>query len=212
MSNRFLTQAWNARGLTPTQKIILVRLADRADQNGHCFPGHESLADDCGLSVRTVRDMLWVIQTKGHLTIQEEACRSARGTPRFSYNVHPLTPKAVSGVTGENAALDTGKEALPHGKPTAPTPENGATPIITSKNPKINHQGNQPRPPSISITPTERITLEKELEAISEQRTRLNNRVSHDAWGPMYSKEDRAELKRMKDREAEIKMHVGRVY
>jgi hypothetical protein len=81
MSNRILTLAWNARGLTPTEKIILVRLADRADNDGHCFPGHKSLADDCGLTVRTVQSALPKIKSKGHVTINEDTGRTGKGLP-----------------------------------------------------------------------------------------------------------------------------------
>jgi len=143
MSNRILTAAWNVRGLLPTEKIILVRLADRADNDGNCFPGHKSIADDCGLSERTVRDTLPVIESKGHLTIKEESQRAHKGTSRFTYTVHPVTPETASAVTRETGATDTGKEALRQRKTTAPTPENAAPPIlITSNNPKENHHVN----------------------------------------------------------------------
>lgn len=134
MSNRILTAAWGVRGLSPTQNIILVRLADRANNEGKCYPGHESIAEDCCLSERTVRNTLPTIQTEGHLTIREEVQRTTKGKARFTYIVHPATPEAASAVTQASGATDTGKEALRQGKNATPTPEIGAASILTNSN------------------------------------------------------------------------------
>jgi len=176
MSNRLLTLAWNVRGLTPAEKIILVRLADRADQDGHCWPSHQSIADDCGLTERTVRDALPKIQSKGHLTIKQDTCRSSKGFSRYSYIVHPLTPEARSGVTPEASAADTGKRPPPHRRNSVPTPEAGAAPNMNLLN-LVNHQGNQPPTEFVklkgwqlrndyrnSTDPVERAALKAEIE------------------------------------------------
>lgn len=212
MSNRILTQAWNVRGLPATEKLILVNLADRADNTGHCYPSHKRIGDDCGLTGRTVRDTLPKIASKGHLTIIKDTGRTSNGKSRYSYIVHPVTPEAASGVTQEMVASDTGKEAFRQGKTTAPTPEIGASPILTTTNLISNHQENQSRQPPQSISVAQRITLEKELADILVQRKRIENGASHDAWGPMYSPEEKSLLKQMKVREVEIKKLLGRVF
>jgi hypothetical protein len=45
--------AWQAAGLTSTQKFLLVALADMADENHSCFPGQATLAEMTGTSRRS---------------------------------------------------------------------------------------------------------------------------------------------------------------
>lgn len=142
MSNHLINAAWEAENLSATQKIILVRLADRADADGGCFPGHESIAKDCILTVRSVQTALKILQAKGHLTINRKARRS-NGNPLFTYTIHPLTPEAVASVTPENHATDTGSRVSTQRKPTTATPENRANPIYRTQTNQFNPQENQ---------------------------------------------------------------------
>lgn len=54
MSNPHLTAAWKVEGIKPTEKLVLVRLADRADSKGEAYPGLDSLAKECCLHRATV--------------------------------------------------------------------------------------------------------------------------------------------------------------
>src|SRR5262245_29766451 len=44
--------------LHPSSKLILLYLAERADEYGDCWPGHEKIAEGTGLSVRSVKRRL----------------------------------------------------------------------------------------------------------------------------------------------------------
>jgi hypothetical protein len=54
MSNRALNWAWSIGDLSTAEKLVLIRLADRADSDGRCFPGLDSIAADCGVHRTTV--------------------------------------------------------------------------------------------------------------------------------------------------------------
>lgn len=142
MSNHLINAAWEAENLSANQKIILVQLADRANANGECFPGHKRIAKECSLTVRSVQTALKILQDKGHLTINRRARRS-NGNPLLSFTIHPLTPEAVSGVTPENDATDTRSLRSTHRKPTTATPENRANPIYRTQTNQFNPQENQ---------------------------------------------------------------------
>ena len=47
--------AWSLRGLRPAQKLVLLSLADRAGEDGVCWPSIPRLARDTGLNEKTVR-------------------------------------------------------------------------------------------------------------------------------------------------------------
>jgi DNA-binding transcriptional ArsR family regulator len=58
--------------LEPTRKFVLLALADRADDEGVCWPGVASLTRKTGLSERTVRKCLLVLNETGHLVVQKQ--------------------------------------------------------------------------------------------------------------------------------------------
>lgn len=64
--------AWS-RTLLPTAKLVLMSLADAADDYGVCWPSASTLARKCGISTRTVRRIL-------HELVQ---CGLIRAEPQF---------------------------------------------------------------------------------------------------------------------------------
>lgn len=54
MSHIATQWAWNQR-LPPQRKLVLMRLADRADKHGRCRPSVTLIAEECSMSVRTVQ-------------------------------------------------------------------------------------------------------------------------------------------------------------
>lgn len=63
--------AWAFQQKLPsTEKFVLVALADRANDDGHCWPGQRSLADKCSLSRQTVNRCVKTLETKGLLKIE----------------------------------------------------------------------------------------------------------------------------------------------
>ena len=74
MSIRAIRWAWRARAATA--KLVLLALADTADESGYCFPSHAHLAHKCELSESTVRRMLNVLASRKLLRIE----------PRFNQN------------------------------------------------------------------------------------------------------------------------------
>lgn len=57
-------------------KLVLMALADEADDSGFCFPSQRRLAWKCSISERTARRMVSFLASKGYVTIE----------PRFAKN------------------------------------------------------------------------------------------------------------------------------
>ncbi len=68
MSWQATVWALEAKEVTPTQKLVLICLANYADGKGVAFPGQKRLAEDCGVSDRAVRSNLAKLEELGYLT------------------------------------------------------------------------------------------------------------------------------------------------
>jgi hypothetical protein len=69
MSIRVMTWAWST-ALPPTSKLVLMALADIADDLGVCWPSHPTLAAKCSLTDRTLRRVLCSLQAQKLVFIQ----------------------------------------------------------------------------------------------------------------------------------------------
>ena len=111
-----MTWAWTVR-LQPTGKIVLLALADEANDAGFCFPSHEHLARKCELGERTVRRMIKLLAARNYLSIERRFNKNRSCTsngyrlaigPLVKLTGHPVTgdqvrgfPVTRGGVTGD---------------------------------------------------------------------------------------------------------------
>jgi hypothetical protein len=83
MSIRLMSMVWEL-DLPPSEKIVLLALADQASDEGtQCWPSVGRIARRCGLGDRTVRQALGALEAKQHLT------RDHREGSSTQYRVHP---------------------------------------------------------------------------------------------------------------------------
>jgi helix-turn-helix protein len=59
--------AWRQK-LAPVEKLVLLALADHADDEGMCWPGQRGVADKCGLSRQTVAETIARLHRLGLMT------------------------------------------------------------------------------------------------------------------------------------------------
>lgn len=101
MSVKVMSLVWSL-DLPDSQKIVLLALADSANDEGVCWPSMASLAKKCSKSERTVQGVIKELVSSGHLTRVE---RLGKGV---LYTLHPRSGCAPA------------KSAPPQG--TTPTP------------------------------------------------------------------------------------------
>lgn len=77
-----MTAAWGA-DLPASEKLVLLALADNANDEGHCWPSATTIARKCGQGERTVRRAVQSLIAKGHLSQRQRSGTSA------VYTVHP---------------------------------------------------------------------------------------------------------------------------
>ncbi|MBP7544066.1 MAG: helix-turn-helix domain-containing protein [Acidovorax sp.] len=93
----FPALAWAVRQKLPsTQKLVLVMLAERHNKDsGQCNPSLELLAEDCGLSRRSVIDQIAKLQDVGYLTVRHRAKDSVRLPSQYVLHLGFGVPEKV---------------------------------------------------------------------------------------------------------------------
>lgn len=75
MSQDYMTLAWRTE-LASGPRLVLLALCDNANDLGSCYPSVQTLADKCGLSVRSVRNHVADMEIQGLLERNERTGRS----------------------------------------------------------------------------------------------------------------------------------------
>ena len=92
-----MTWAWQAP-LPLGPKIVLLALADSADDAGICWPGHRSLAAKCSVTVRTVQRTIAALQAQGQLLIEPRYRQDgSRSSNRYRLPIETLPRQIVMG-------------------------------------------------------------------------------------------------------------------
>tara|TARA_R100000773_G_scaffold22815_1_gene20119 strand:- start:22514 stop:23125 length:612 start_codon:yes stop_codon:yes gene_type:complete len=91
MSLECLTAALKVDGLTPTRKLILVILANYADEAGTCYPSHKHIAQIVGLKDhKGVQKIIKEFESIGLLEIQPRFTdHGGRTSNRYHLKLHP---------------------------------------------------------------------------------------------------------------------------
>lgn len=67
MTIRAMNWAWGVE-LSPSMKLVLLKLADRANDDGECWPGQTSIAKACGICERTLMRHIDALEEMGLLS------------------------------------------------------------------------------------------------------------------------------------------------
>jgi hypothetical protein len=103
MSNRWLNEVWKLTAGGSSRKAVLVALADRANDNGICWPAVNDIAKRTELSPRQVQRIIRHLQGKGFVRIEREGAGTGkgRGSPRTYQLQSPTTLVGRSRVTSK---------------------------------------------------------------------------------------------------------------
>jgi hypothetical protein len=123
--------------LPDSEKLVLLALADCADDEGVCWPSISTLARKCTKSERTVQCCIRSLEQRGHLGRKEIAGKGCR------YLVHPIvmfgTPAAAAPRRDCTPAEDSPVQPL-HQPPQGLHP----TPAAAAPKPSKNHKKPSP--------------------------------------------------------------------
>lgn len=98
MSFKLVAQVMDIKVGSPLRKMILIKLADQANDNGICWPSYETIAKTCEISKRSVITHIQKLEEQGFLRIEKRYNKEAG--KNFSNRYHLTLSRG-----GANAAL-----------------------------------------------------------------------------------------------------------
>jgi DNA-binding transcriptional MocR family regulator len=111
----------------PMAKLVLIALADRAGDDGTCYPSLQTVSEDCGTSISTVQRKLKLLEAMGLLT---KVNRSKDGMKTSNLYRLPNTPKGYNVANTDRSERPIDRSQRPEGMVTV----TNKTPIETPKN------------------------------------------------------------------------------
>jgi hypothetical protein len=184
-------------------------LRDYTNAQSKCFPGQRRLAGDLGCDPHSLKPWTQELIVAHWLKVEGGHGR------RFNYTVmdgngqplrKPATPTAAETRNGGVVENRNTTVVENHNEPL----RKPATKVSSPSKSVHLSQGESPRIKILGAP--ERITHEKELDAIKEKRKQIKDRASGDAFGLIYNEQEKTELRQLKERETELKALLGRKF
>lgn len=111
--------AWQL-DLPDSQKIVLLALADCANDEGHCWPSMATLAKKCSKGERTVQGVIKKLVDDGHITREERLGKGCNYWIHPRRDCAPQAPRPAKVAPTPAAAAD--KPSKNHHSSSPPTP------------------------------------------------------------------------------------------
>ena len=102
MSMLLMVKAMQTKVGNPLRKLVLIKLADNANDNGECWPSHQHVADQCEISKTSVRNHIKKLESMRLLRIEHR-----EGPKGNSSNLYHLTLQGIAGNDIGISADDT---------------------------------------------------------------------------------------------------------
>jgi Helix-turn-helix domain len=153
-----MTAAW-ATNLPHTDKLVLLALADNANDEGFCWPSVATLAIKCGMEERSVSRVMERLESAAHLTRKERPGRSntyvVHPRPIVTPTPDPQSPRLkVIPTEGQTTPDPQSPPPLTLGHPT-PDPGSPITIIEPPIESSGNRQGRAPKRARSRIVPSD---------------------------------------------------------
>ena len=118
MSMRLMVQAMNCEVGNPARKLVLLKLADNANDDGICFPSYQYIADKCEMTRRSAISHIDDLIKMGFVT--KKARKNKDGSSANLYLLHLEQGSEKSALGGENISLGSENFALWGSEKSAP--------------------------------------------------------------------------------------------
>ena len=214
MSIRVLASAWRTRCASHTQKLILLNLADHANDCGVCWPSTKRIAEQCGLSRQTVISQLKGMEAAGLIAVTRTG-GGLKNPNRYRLIVEELK------VLNRFEVFRPGKRSNSSGHETVQsTRANGPTALDTKRSNSSGHEpsvttNRTPNPgggSSLARRGEENKTAlasfwetTKRLELVEREIKAIEDRASVCAMDTIIEPQDREKFRKLREQRRELK-------
>ncbi|WP_235009115.1 DnaT-like ssDNA-binding domain-containing protein [Marinobacterium lutimaris] len=154
---QLMVDALQARIGNPGRKLVLIKLADNANDHGECWPSYQHVADQCEMGRSTVKSHIKALADDGFIKIKER--NDGRSSNRYVLTI----------AKGKSSNLTRSKSDPVKNKP--------------GQNSKPTRSESAPHPVNICPGPGQDLTPEPVTEPISESVIEPDDAGEHDAAG-----------------------------
>ncbi|WP_410681535.1 helix-turn-helix domain-containing protein [Avibacterium paragallinarum] len=134
MSMLLMVKAMQCKVGNPTRKLVLLKLADNANDEGICFPSYQNIADQCEITRRSAISHIEALIETGF--VEKKTRKTPEGNTSNLYILHLDQGSENSTPASENASLG-GVKNLHH-------PSENISPIPSENiSPRTSHSINQ---------------------------------------------------------------------
>ena len=124
MSMESMVKAMKTKVGNPLRKLVLIKLADNANDQGECWPSYQHIADQCEIDRSTVRRHIKALETQGLLRIENR--EGPKGNSSNLYHLRlgrvglestGVGPESTGGVGPESTRTSHSSEPVIEPKP-----------------------------------------------------------------------------------------------
>ena len=130
MSMLLMVQALKAKVGSPLRKLVLVKLADQANDDGECWPSYQTIADACEMGRSTVKAHIAWLEEHGFLRVEYRHYGSGGKSKSNIYHLtigegsEPVKFRPGQDLTGSDADRPRSDSDLFNGSNPDPKPVN----------------------------------------------------------------------------------------
>lgn len=140
MSMELMVKAMKAKVGNPLRKLVLIKLADNASDQGECWPSVPYIAEQCEISERSVQNHIKQLVEDGLVSV--EVRKAATGLNRT--NVYKLNlPSGANAAPSGARPAPGGESPAPGGESPAPVSGAGAAPGTSQLSEPVNESVNE---------------------------------------------------------------------
>ncbi|HHE9089930.1 TPA: helix-turn-helix domain-containing protein [Haemophilus influenzae] len=131
MSMRLMVQAMNCKVGNPARKLVLLKLADNANDDGICFPSYQYIADKCEMTRRSAINHIEYLIKMGLVSKKER--KNKDGSISNLYFLHLEQGSENFALGGENISLGSENFALGGSENISPRTSHSLEPVNEPK-------------------------------------------------------------------------------
>ncbi|EIZ8820565.1 helix-turn-helix domain-containing protein [Cronobacter sakazakii] len=164
MSMNLMAKAMNIKVGNPLRKLVLIKLADNANDNGECWPSYQHIADHCECSKSAVKEHISALIKLGLMTKENRlGVNNGKGNTSNVYRLHltstpvpsestPPVPPKTSGGSSESTPVSSestpvSSESTPPVPPKTSGGSSESTPVSSESTP-VSSESTPPVPPA----------------------------------------------------------------